>query len=238
MAIARRNIMAGFTPRAPRRRRFAGRHRANEVKHGARLDPHHHVLHQCKPDLALAVDEEGRRNRDTAFFVRVEHAPFDDRRAVAIGEQRKRNRQILAHPGRPLGRIDRNCHNLGAGLAEVMVDLRIIRQLAEAEWSPMSSIEEDDAHRVAGQFRELTRSAGAIGQGEIRSGVADDDFARVILGWHPITMTNTALAEQRYDLGRGWGSFLAGWSGSRKPARSKVGNGNLSRLWKLRGALT
>ena len=45
--------------------------------------------------------------------------------------------------------------------------LRVVRQLAEAERSPMSAVENDDAHSARDQFVEAPHDAGRVDQREL-----------------------------------------------------------------------
>src|SRR5580692_12419511 len=50
--------------------------------------------------------------------------------------------------------------------------LRVVRQLAEAERSPMSAVENDDAHSARDEFVEAPHDAGRVGERELGSRVA------------------------------------------------------------------
>jgi hypothetical protein len=176
--MARRNIIAGLTPRA--RGCFTSPCGIAVTTSSIARDAHHRVFDAGEADLARAIDEKRRGNRDAAFFSSVQHAPFYNGRASAVRQQREWNREVVAQARRAVRRIDGDRDDLGAGGAEVIVTFCIVRQLAEAERSPMSTIEQHDAQRIARQLGESPRRAGAIGQREIGSGVADGELARVV----------------------------------------------------------
>ena len=65
--------------------------------------------------------------------------------------------ESLRRPAERSGGSTEIADDLGAGGAEIIVELRIVRQLAEAERSPMSAIEDHHAQRIFGQLREPAR---------------------------------------------------------------------------------
>ena len=69
--------------------------------------------------------------------------------------------------------IDRDGDQLRTRRAKVFKMLRIVRQLAEAERSPMSAVENHDAHSTRDQIVEPAHDAGRIGERKLGSFFTD-----------------------------------------------------------------
>ena len=93
--------------------------------------------------------------------------------ASRIAEQWERDPKLAEERVAALGVIDRDRGDARACFSEVVESSRVIRQLAEAERSPMTAIENDDADTARNQIRESALHAGRVGELEIGRCFAD-----------------------------------------------------------------
>jgi hypothetical protein len=95
-------------------------------------------------NTAVLAEDEDRREGDAAFFSWIEDAPVLDHLLVGIAENVERQTKIVTQRGGLQGRIDGNGNQVRAGGANFIVVRRVIRQLAEAEGSPIAAEKEKD----------------------------------------------------------------------------------------------
>jgi hypothetical protein len=69
-----------------------------------------------------------------------------------VGQNQKGQSQVKPQGLRFFGRIHRNRNDVRAGCANLRIVLTVIRQLAEAERSPVTAVEQQHQGAVRGQF--------------------------------------------------------------------------------------
>src|SRR5512146_67865 len=90
-----------------------------------------------------------------------------------IAKNRKRQRQLSPQRLRFIGCIDRNSYYARARRTDFRVVLSVIRQLAEAERSPIAAIEEQHQAPVRNHFRQLPWHSCRVWQFEFPCKLAD-----------------------------------------------------------------
>lgn len=132
-----------------------------------------HVIDRRESHPQIAVEDESRRHRDPAGFVRIEDAVCPHHFSRRVAKNRKLETHFRAHRSGPVAHIDRQHRDLGACVLEELVSLRIIRQLAEAERSPMAAVEDEYQRAGSCQFRQPSISTLAISDDRVRCNLAD-----------------------------------------------------------------
>lgn len=77
------------------------------------------------------------------MFAPVENIPLLHGEAIGVTQNRERESKLAAKAFRLLGAIDGDCDDIGSGGANLIVVIAIVRQLAEAKWSPVPAIKEE-----------------------------------------------------------------------------------------------
>ena len=136
---------------------------AHQVEQLIDADARGDILESTEAHHSLAIDHECGRERDTAVLARVEQAVRLDRVARGVAQQREFDAELTPHRFRARSIIDRDRDQLGARRTKILEVLRIVRQLAEAERSPVPAIKDDDAHSALDQIVETANRSGRVG---------------------------------------------------------------------------
>ena len=94
-----------------------------------------------KRTTSIASDHEHRRFSDAASLPRIINVPLFHEATFGIAQNWKWEPQFVPQRLGPLRRIDGNGCNLRPSGADLFVVVAVIRQLAKAERSPISAIE-------------------------------------------------------------------------------------------------
>ncbi len=125
---------------APNRRRFSGRlQQANDL---GRRDPPHNRVHRSVTHDPVLIDNEDCRLSDTAFLACIADIPILDDAPLRIAQNRKRQRKLSTHALGRCRRIYRDGYYACGRRPDFRVVVSVVRQLAEAERSPIAAIEE------------------------------------------------------------------------------------------------
>src|SRR5487761_233515 len=93
---------------------------------------------------AAAIDNENRRAGYPAFLFRVVNIPLLHDEAFPVRQNWKWEAQFAAHGFGFFRRVDRDSGDVCTRSANFIVMVAIVRQLAEAERSPMPAKEDED----------------------------------------------------------------------------------------------
>lgn len=146
---------------------------SSEQAHDLRSrDARSNFIHRNAADHAPGIQNEHRRFRDAAFFARVVDAPLAHHLPLRVAQNCKRQSQPIAHRLRFFRGVHRNGDQLCARRANRRILLAIVRQLAEAERSPVATIKKQHQRTRRAKFRESPRRPGRIRQLKIRSRLA------------------------------------------------------------------
>lgn len=144
-----------------------------EIDDGGGRDARGGAVNGLEADAAIAINDENGRLGDAALFGFVEDAPFADDAALRIAEDREGQAQLPADTiGKPR-RIHGDGDQISAGLANLRVEVAILRQLAEAEGSPETTIEKQDAGAGGDEAGEAARRSRGIRELEFGGEFAD-----------------------------------------------------------------
>ena len=123
--------------------------------------------------LARVDDEDGRLSNAASLGGVVEIPGLDDS-AFGVAQHWKRQREVKTQGFGLGGWVYRDSRYVCAGGLDLRVMVAVVRQLAEAESSPVAAIEEEDQGALGEQCRQVPRDASGIGELEIRSTFAGD----------------------------------------------------------------
>lgn len=107
------------------------------------------------------------------MFAGIVNVPIADDAALGIAQDRKGQIELAAHPFRFLLWIYGNSEDACSRRTNGVVVLTIIRQLAEAERSPVATIKKQYHRALSCECREPLQSSARIAQLEIGSNLAD-----------------------------------------------------------------
>jgi len=124
--------------------------------------PRRNFIHRNAANYAPGIQNEHRGLRDAALFARIVDAPLAHHRPLRITQNRERQSQLVAHSLRFFRRVHGNGDQLCARRANRRILLAIVRQLAEAERSPVATIKKQHQRTRRAKFRELPRRPGRI----------------------------------------------------------------------------
>ena len=127
-----------------------------------------HAVHRHVADDAVGIDDEHGRLRDAAPLAGVVDAPFPDDAAFRVAQNHERQPQVPPHCLGRLRRIDRHRHNISAAVPDFAVVVAVVRQLTEAEGSPVAAIEEERQRASGDQRRQALRRSWRVRQVEFR----------------------------------------------------------------------
>jgi hypothetical protein len=94
--------------------------------------------------------------------------PFPDDAACRVAQDHERQPQVPAHRLGRLGRIDRHRHDISAGGPDFAIAVAVVRQLAEAEGSPMAAVEQEYQRASGDERRQALRRSRRVRQLEVR----------------------------------------------------------------------
>jgi hypothetical protein len=130
---------------------------------------------------AVTIDDENGWSCDAALFACVVNIPLLHDTAFRVTQDWKWQPQLLAHCFGFFEPVDRDGSDARARRANFAVLLAVIRQLAEAEGSPVPAKEDKHHWTLRDQVRQSVRGSNRIRQLELRR-----DFSRLwdFGGWH------------------------------------------------------
>jgi hypothetical protein len=102
-----------------------------------------YAIHRRVANGTVGIDNEQGRLCDAAPLAGVVDVPFPNHPPRRVAQDHERQPQVPPHRFGRLRRIDRYADNISAGGPDFVIVVAIIRQLAEAEGSPMSAVEEE-----------------------------------------------------------------------------------------------
>jgi hypothetical protein len=102
-----------------------------------------YAVHRCVANSAVGTDDEHGRFCNTAPLAGVVDVPFPNHAACCIAQDHERQPQVPPHRFGGLRRINRHGGKISAGGPDFVIVVAVIRQLAEAEGSPVAAIEEE-----------------------------------------------------------------------------------------------
>src|ERR1035441_5242732 len=123
--------------------------------------------------LAGVNNEDGWLG-DAAFLAGVVDAPVPNDATFRIAQNRKRQREVNPQALLFVGCIHRDGHYARARRPDFQVVLSVVRQLAEAERSPITAIEEQHRAAVRDQLRQPPRHSCRVWQFEFLCKFARD----------------------------------------------------------------
>src|ERR1035441_8766701 len=123
--------------------------------------------------LAGVNNEDGWLG-DAAFLAGVVDAPVPNDATLGIAQNRKRQTEVNPQGLRCVGCIHRDSHYARARRPDFQVALSVVRQLAEAERSPITAIEEQHQAAVRDQLRQPPRRSCRVWQFEFPCKFARD----------------------------------------------------------------
>jgi hypothetical protein len=135
--------------------------------------PHNRVHRSVTYHLAGVNNEDGWLG-DAAFLAGVVDAPVPNDATFSIAQNRKRQREVNPQGLRFVGCIHRDSHYARARRPDFQVVLSVVRQLAEAERSPITAIEEQHQAAVRDQLRQPPRHSCRVSQFEFLCKFARD----------------------------------------------------------------
>ncbi len=100
----------------------------------------------------ISLNDKGRRLRNATLLPPVIYVPLLDDAAVRIAQYWERQIQFAPQCLRCLLNIYGDSGQAGPGRADFLVMIPVVRQLAEAEWSPRATIEEQHGRARGDQF--------------------------------------------------------------------------------------
>jgi hypothetical protein len=115
-------------------------------------------------DCSIATEDEDGRYGDPTLFAGIVDAPLLDHAFAGVAENREGQAKVVAQGCRLGGRIDGNGNYVRAGRADFIVVCGIVRQLAEAEGSPIAAVKEEDERILRDEFGKASRLSRGIGQ--------------------------------------------------------------------------
>ncbi len=118
-----------------------------------RWDARGHGIYCRVADSTILTDNKDGGFGDAAFLARIVDVPLLDDAPPGIAQDRKRQGQLLPQCLGSIWRIDGRGYKRGASCTNLVVTLAVIRQLAEAEWSPIPAVEEQDYWTLCHQLR-------------------------------------------------------------------------------------
>ncbi len=183
-------------------------------EHVLRADSAADVLEASVTNFAIAIDYERRGKRNSAFLRPVEQAPALDHFTARIAQNRKGKLELAGDRFGTGAIIDRERDDFGAGIAQLRVTVSIIRQLAEAERSPMAAVEDQYDQSASGQLGQPARVSARVFEQEIRREIADGGS---FLGVHPANHSRQHFAMSPAIIAAGLGDGR--WRHFRRPAR-------------------
>ena len=107
-----------------------------------RRDPLHNRVHRSVTHDPVLINNEDRWLGDAAFLARIVDVPMPDDTPVRIAQNRKRQREVSAQGLRRFRCIYRDGYYARGRGPDFQVVLSVVRQLAEAERSPIAAIKE------------------------------------------------------------------------------------------------
>ena len=134
----------------------------------------HNCVHRSKTYHPAGVKNEDGWLGDAAFLAGVVDAPLPNHATVGIAQDRKRQREVNPQRLRFVRSIHRHGHYACARRPDFQVVLSVVRQLAEAESSPIAAIEEQHQAAVRDQLRQPPRHSRRVWQFEFLCKFARD----------------------------------------------------------------
>jgi hypothetical protein len=131
-------------------------------------------VYRCVTYCMAGVDNEDGWLGDPAFHSWIVNAPVLNDSTFCIAQNWKRQREICTQGFRFGGCIHRNSYDARARGLDFQVVLPIVRQLAEAESSPIAAIEEQDQTTVRDQLRQAAWHLRRVWQFEFPCKLARD----------------------------------------------------------------
>lgn len=128
-----------------------------------------HFVHRNASDDAPRIQNEHRRLCNAAFFAGIVNAPLAHHDPLRITQNGKLQAELLPHRLRFFRPVYGNRRQPCARRANCRVKLLVLRQLAEAKWSPMPAIKEQDQRTGRAKFRQSPQRSSRIHQLKIRS---------------------------------------------------------------------
>jgi len=106
----------------------------------------------CVAHRPISLDDKGRRLRNSTLLPRIIDVPLLNDTALRIAQDREGKIQVTLQRLRYFRGIYGDRDNSGPGRADLLVVIAVVHQLAEAEWSPRATVEEQDDRARRDQF--------------------------------------------------------------------------------------
>ena len=133
------------------------------------------LVRGMEPKAKALVNHEDGGLGNAAFFPGIENPPGCDHLPLRVGENDKGNSQIGFDYRGLFWRIHRNCGNGGSSPLKWVKAVPILRQLAEAEGSPVAAIKHQNGEARLRQLGKVAQAPVGIRQLEIRDGPAPSE---------------------------------------------------------------